>query len=88
VLAKFLAHTIDKKLHATAARAHVDVEVLPVLEKLAELAENAPAGTLVKLLRAHVLEAGSAARAEHRIGFGHASLREVGAVLYLENRCR
>lgn len=83
MLAKFFTHAVDEELHATAARAHVDVEVLPVLEKFAELAENAPAGALVKLLGAHVPEAGSAARALHRVRFGHASLRKkrmVGAV--------
>jgi hypothetical protein len=75
VLAELLANAVDEELDATAARAHVDVEVLTVLEKFAELAENAPAGALVKFLGAHVLEACSAARAVHRIGFGHASLR-------------
>jgi hypothetical protein len=29
--------------------------VLPVFEELTELAENAPPGSLVKLLRAHML---------------------------------
>lgn len=76
VLAKLFTHAVDEKLNATAAGAHVDVEVLPVLEELAELAENAPAGALVKFLRAHVLQAGSAARALHRVGFGHTSLRK------------
>jgi hypothetical protein len=72
--AKLLSHSIYEELDATTARAHVDVEVLPVLKELGEVAENAPAGAFVKLLRAHVLEAGCAARAVHRIGCGHVSL--------------
>ena len=40
MLAKFLPYAIDEELHATAAGAHVDIEVLPVLEKFAKLAET------------------------------------------------
>jgi hypothetical protein len=78
VRAKLLAHSIDEELDATTTRAHVDVEMLPVLEELGEIAENTPAGAFVEFLGAHVLEAGCAARAVHRVGCGHVSLRENG----------
>lgn len=80
MLAKFLAHAVDEELHAATPGAHVNVEMLPVLKDLCEVAENAPAGAFVKLLRAHLLEAGSAALAVHRIDLGHASLRKKGMV--------
>lgn len=55
MLTELLSDPVDEELDATTAGAHVDVEMLPVLEELGEVAENAPAGAFVKLLRAHVL---------------------------------
>ena len=73
--AKLLSNAVHEELNPTTPRAHVDVEMLPVLEELSKVAEHAPACAFVELLGAHVLKAGSAAGAVHRIGLGHALLR-------------
>jgi hypothetical protein len=48
VRTKLFAYAIHEELHAAAAWAHVDVKVLLVDEELAQLAEDAPASSLVK----------------------------------------
>lgn len=64
-----LADAVDEQLDATATRAREDVEPLLVHEQLAQLAEEAPAGPLVKLLRADELQDLRAPRTGHWIVF-------------------
>src|SRR5688500_3974989 len=72
--AELLTHAVDEQLHPPAARAHVDVEVLAVLEQLTDLAEYAPPRALVKFLRALVFQCRPAPGATHRICISHVSL--------------